>query len=1116
MGKKIVGYFPDWGIYDAHRNYEVSQIPWDKLTHVNLAFVDIMPVTFKLKPADAGADLERSFGEAWKSKFKGNYGQLRKYKAKYPHVSVMMSIGGWTLSGQFGTLANDTRNVELFAKNSVAYMVEHGFDGIDIDWEFPTIVRTPDKIDNKNDQGTPYETAASKELFTKCLKALREELTKQGKTDGKYYQLTAAIGSSTRLIHSTEPDKYAQYLDFINIMSYDMHGAWEKITNHQSPLYKNPALPTDLFEMAFSLKTPDGRTTLEDNLTVDSAIKLLTEEYKIPKKKLVIGTPFYTRGWKGVDCSNLKEPIKNKNGSDLPGLGCSAKGGAKGLLDGGRAAGVSAWFHYVNKTIPGASTFTTYMDEYAKVPYMYSEERGEFYTLENEKSEQSKVDYVNDNELGGIIIWELSEDVNIKKDGNDIVKKRSLIKIIKDGFYPLEGKTIESNVAKVKSKPIDNDQTLQKQQEGNKRHSKDKAAADIGGAIAAYDPKHGPSTNPHYNKGEQVLFGSKLCTAKWYAGAKPKGDNTDAWNCEDSKNIVPVVKLDENMTKKVKDKAKEIVKRLKDAGTGTINLPNNGDNNITKEAEKIAKKVKEKVKEEVKKEVKKTLSKEVIEAHAKEANRCHLGQIYNNGDMCKMGEKWLKFKWWTKFEGKVETSMQAVTPRDEDIPKIKVIPANNIAKWSSRKTYSKKGMKVVYNNNVYESKYWTQANMPKPFVSGTPWKHLGIADMTNDAENVGVKPPSKEEVKNAKLTKKDPILVGDDNETTTAFYNKGDGKTIVVKLTPKDNVKQTVAGDKFFMPFVDIAIWPPYKLQDGMDSGIKNFSLAFVNSAGSCSPTWASVASYTINNDTLNLPKQIKEVAKAGGHIMVSFGGATAGVNELANTCTTVDTLADAYQSVIDDTGVKMIDFDIEGHNSSNKVNVLRRMKALKIIQDKNPDVEISFTLATMPTGLLAPSGLMIVKTAIDENVKFKMINLMLMDYGGSFPAETEGELKMAAYSIQALQSVNAQLKVLLKDKTGYPAKVNGEFYNILGATPMIGRNDVLKEWFYKDDIEKLTKFCNEVGVRMTSMWSINRDKAIASGESGVSILYQSTKLTKAQYGNEKYKFSKLLKEGRE
>jgi chitinase len=168
-----------------------------------------------------------------------------------------------------------------------------------------------------------------------------------------------------------------------------------------------------------------------------------------------------------------------------------------------------------------------------------------------------------------------------------------------------------------------------------------------------------------------------------------------------------------------------------------------------------------------------------------------------------------------------------------------------------------------------------------------------------------------------------------------------------------------------------------------------------------------------------------------------------------------------------------------------------------------------------MPTGLLATSGLMIVKTAIQENVKFKMINLMLMDYGYSFPAKIEHEFKMAAYSIQALRSVNAQLKILLSTASGYDS-VNGKYYNLLGATPMIGKNDTLVEFFYKDDVTKLTQFCNQVGVKMTSMWSLNRDKAIASGESEVSILYQSTKLSEAQYGTGKYVFSKLLKKGRQ
>jgi chitinase len=256
---------------------------------------------------------------------------------------------------------------------------------------------------------------------------------------------------------------------------------------------------------------------------------------------------------------------------------------------------------------------------------------------------------------------------------------------------------------------------------------------------------------------------------------------------------------------------------------------------------------------------------------------------------------------------------------------------------------------------------------------------------------------------------------------------------------------------------------------------------------------------------------------------MISFGGATAGAYELPAVCTNVDDLAAAYQEVIDKTGVKMLDFDIEGSNSYNRVRVARRMKALKKIQDANADVEISFTLATMPTGLIASSGLAVVKAAIDAEIKFKAINLMLMDYGTSFPAKgtvdadgkilgtSSGEKKMASYSILALQSVNEQLRVLLKDEVGYSSQANGDFYNLLGAIPMIGRNDTLTEYFFKDDAVKLATWCDTKGVRMTSMWSLNRDKPIATGESSSSFLFKSTKLGIDDYGTRKYEFSRIF-----
>jgi hypothetical protein len=84
-------------------------------------------------------------------------------------------------------------------------------------------------------------------------------------------------------------------------------------------------------------------------------------------------------------------------------------------------------------------------------------------------------------------------------------------------------------------------------------------------------------------------------------------------------------------------------------------------------------------------------------------------------------------------------------------------------------------------------------------------------------------------------------------------------------------------------------------------------------------------------------------------------------------------------------------------------------------------------------------------------------------------------------------------------------------FYNLLGAIPMIGKNNTPDEYFYKDDAVKLAQWYDINGVRMTSVWSLNTGKATTAGE-----LFKSTKLSIDDYGSEKYEFAKLLKRGNE
>jgi hypothetical protein len=124
------------------------------------------------------------------------------------------------------------------------------FDGIDIDWEYP------------GGGGQPYNTADAvndKHNFTLLMQEFRAQLDAQGATDGKRYPLTAAIGAGTEKIAQTEPALYSQYMDWVNLMTYDFHGGWETTTNFHAPLYHDPADPSTGVLASTTPTTPSRR-----------------------------------------------------------------------------------------------------------------------------------------------------------------------------------------------------------------------------------------------------------------------------------------------------------------------------------------------------------------------------------------------------------------------------------------------------------------------------------------------------------------------------------------------------------------------------------------------------------------------------------------------------------------------------------------------------------------------------------------------------------------------------------------------------------------------------------------------------------------------------------------
>ncbi|GIV98171.1 MAG: hypothetical protein KatS3mg057_2828 [Herpetosiphonaceae bacterium] len=122
--KRIIGYFAQWGVYQ--RNYHVKNIHTSgsasKLTHINYAFANISS-DLKCAIGDSYADYDRFYDAAasvdgvsdtWDSgALRGSFNQLRKLKQMYPHIKVLISIGGWTWSSKFSDAALPEKSLGL-------------------------------------------------------------------------------------------------------------------------------------------------------------------------------------------------------------------------------------------------------------------------------------------------------------------------------------------------------------------------------------------------------------------------------------------------------------------------------------------------------------------------------------------------------------------------------------------------------------------------------------------------------------------------------------------------------------------------------------------------------------------------------------------------------------------------------------------------------------------------------------------------------------------------------------------------------------------------------------------------------------------------------------------
>ncbi|MGL4977718.1 MAG: glycosyl hydrolase family 18 protein, partial [Cetobacterium sp.] len=308
MEKMHITYSPEWGKWGG-RKYTPKITPWGKISHMQYAFIDVIPdytgnfftdkddiSHLKRSASDApnGTNLKISPnifdpGAAF-SKYGGTNAFMTEYNEmskKYPYVKPIASLGGWSRSAFFRDAAQP-QNIEHFTKRCIDFIREFSFAGIDIDWEFPCNRREGDLLDSPNDLGSPRAADDEEFLFSNLMKALRTALDKAGKEDGKYYFLSCAIVSGKNHIQKSGIGVWHPTCDFISYMTYDVHGAFDPITNHQSYMFQNPAEPS-------AETNPNGNA-----LAISDLITYVTSTYGVPAKKITVGTPFYSRGWSGI------------------------------------------------------------------------------------------------------------------------------------------------------------------------------------------------------------------------------------------------------------------------------------------------------------------------------------------------------------------------------------------------------------------------------------------------------------------------------------------------------------------------------------------------------------------------------------------------------------------------------------------------------------------------------------------------------------------------------------------------------------------------------------------------------------------------------------------------
>ncbi|XP_004524466.1 probable chitinase 10 isoform X2 [Ceratitis capitata] len=347
-GMKIVCYYTNWSQYRVKiGKFLPEDIPADLCTHIIFAFSSLKK----------GKLTSYESNDETKDGVPGLYERIMTLKKANPKLKILLALGGWSFGTQkFKEMSATRYTRQTFIYSAIPYLRKRGFDGLDMDWEYPK-----GSDDKKN--------------FVLLLKELREAFEAEAQELKKQrLLLSAAVPVGPDNVRGGyDVPAVASYLDFINLMAYDFHGKWERETGHNAPLY-----------------APSTDSEWRKQLSVDNAANMWVK-MGAPKEKLVIGMPTYGRSFTLANT--------DKHGPNAPATG----GGREGIYT--KEGGFLAYYEICEMLLNGA---VYVWDEEMKVPYMVDGDQ--WVGFDDERAIRNKMHWIKSNGFGGAMVWTIDMD----------------------------------------------------------------------------------------------------------------------------------------------------------------------------------------------------------------------------------------------------------------------------------------------------------------------------------------------------------------------------------------------------------------------------------------------------------------------------------------------------------------------------------------------------------------------------------------------------------------------------------------------------------------------------------------------------------------------------------